>query len=69
MHGYTHFWGLQGGLFGNPVGFPYQILGYFACRWAKNLIFGVENQVFWGLDVLGVHFWGFLKGLKNRVDF
>ncbi len=40
MHGDTRFWGLQGRLFGNPVGFPYQILGYFECRRAKNLVFG-----------------------------
>ncbi len=39
MHGYTRFWGLQEGLFGNPVGFPYQILGYFESRRAKNLVF------------------------------
>ncbi len=35
------------------MGFPYQILGYFECRRAKNLVFGVKNQVFWGRRVRG----------------
>ena len=45
------------------MGFPYQILGYFECRGAKNLIFGVKNQVFGGRRVRGALL-GVLKGLK-----
>ncbi len=53
MHGYTRFWGLQEGLFGNPVGFPYQILGYFECRRAKTWFLGSKTRFFGGRRVRG----------------
>ncbi len=56
------------------MGFPYQILGYFECRGAKNLVFGVKTRFFGGRRVRGALL-GVLEvlsrsgGSKIGVDF